>query len=137
LEATQIYYVRLENGKNIAQFSSLGILPQVGAIIDLGAAGVDGPFEVVDIKVTHFIGVYKMVVLIVRISPLWAIDQKAIETGKYQQINIIDPATPRVTSLRAIFKRPELFGSLAGMAFPSLLMTVLWLFVRRVFKNRL
>lgn len=129
MEAINICYVRLETGENIAQYTSSGQSPPVGAILDLSFAGTTGIFEVQGVKVTHFIGHYQIILLTVRPSSLPdVVSQNSLggEAGNEAEIMALTPAYP---VFRAILEKPRLLGLVVAA-----LIVILLRFLKRNFK---
>ena len=138
MKVIHIYYVRLQNGKNIAQYASSDPPPKPGVILDLSAAGIDGLFEVLHIKETLFIGDYQLITVTVQPSSSWVLDQKTIESGAYYEVHAIDSMqSPTSRSFLGILKGSELLGNGMGRVLRFIIVFAILLYFRRVFKGSL
>ena len=136
MKVINIYYVRLQSGKNIAQYASSDLPPKPGAIIDLSPAGSEGLFEVLNVKETLFIGDYQLITVTVRPSSSWVLDQKTIESGAYYEIHAIDSMQSTTSRLfLGILKRSELSGTGMGRVLRFIMVFAILLYFRRVFKG--
>jgi hypothetical protein len=136
MKVINIYYVRLQSGKNIAQYASSDLPPKLGVILDLSSAGFDGLFEVLNVKETLFIGGYQLITVTVRPSSSWMLDQKTIESGAYYEVHAIDSVqSPTSRSFLGILKGSELLGTGMGSVLRFIIVFAILLYFRRVFKG--
>jgi len=136
MKVINIYYVRLQTGKNIAQYASSDPPPKPGAVIDLSPAGIKGLFEVLNAKETLFIGDYQLITVTVRPSPSWVPDQKTIESGAYYEVHAIDSMqSPSSRSLLGILKASEILDSRLGKVLRFMIVFAVLFYFRRVFKG--
>src|SRR5690242_11800318 len=90
MNVIHIYYVRLENGKNIAQYSSLESPPEPGVVLDLSPVGTHGLFDVLIVKETPFVENYKFITITIRPSSSWGLVQEALESETYYEVHPTD-----------------------------------------------
>jgi len=131
-----IYYLRLQTGKNISQYASSDPPPKLGVLIDLSPVGTDGIFEVLKVNEMPIIGNYKMIMVTIRPSSWWVVDQKTIQSGGYYEVHAIDSMPiPTSRSFLGILKVSELFGTGIGRVLRFIIVFAILLYFRRVFKG--
>ena len=136
MNVTNIYYVRLENGKNIAQYSSLEPPPEPGVVLDLSPAGTNGLFDVLTVQETPFVGNYKFITIIVRPSSSWRLIQKAIESETYHEVSVIDSMQNPISKvLLHILDKSNFPGAAQGRLLNIVVVFVILLYFRRVSKR--
>jgi len=136
MKVINIYYVRLQTGKNIAQYASSDPPPKAGAVIDLSPAGSEGLFEVLNAKETLFIGDYQLITVTVRPSSSWVPDQTTIESGAYYEVHAIDSMqSPSSRSLLGILKGFELPGTGMSRALRLMIIFAVLFYFRHVLKG--
>ena len=138
MKVIHIYYVRLENGKNIAQYASSAPSPKSGKIIDLSSIGTPGLFEVLSIKETPFIGDKNIIVVTARPSSMWVLDQKTIESGLYYDIHAMDAIQiPPSRMFLGILKVSESLGTGLGRLLSTIIIFALLFYLRRFIREQL
>jgi hypothetical protein len=138
MKVINIYYIRLQTGKNIAQYASSDPPPTPGVLLHLSPAGIEGLFEVLHIKETLFIGDYQLITVTVQPSSSWMLDPKTIESGAYYEVHAIDSMQiPTSRSFLGILKVSELLGDGMGRVLRFILVFALLVYLRRVFKGEL
>ena len=136
MNVTNIYYVRLENGKNIAQYSSFEPPPEPGVVLDLGQAGTNGLFDVLTVKETPFVGTYKFIIITVRPSSSWGSVQKALESEAYYEVSAIETMqSPTLKRLLQTLDGSNFSGTAKGRLLRLVVVFAILLYFRRMPKR--
>ena len=136
MNVINICYVRLENGKNIAQYSSLEPPPEPGVVLDLSPAGTNGLFDVLTVKETPFVWNYKFITITVRPSSSWRSVQKALESDAYYEVTAIDSMqSPTLKRLLQALYRSNFPGTAKGRLLSIVVVFAILLYFRRVSKR--
>jgi hypothetical protein len=133
MNVINIYYVRVENGKNIAQYSSFEPPPAPGVVLDLSPAGTRGLFDVLTVKETPFVGNYKFITITVRPSSSWRLVQKALESETYYEVHPTDlMQSPTSSRLLQILDRSNFPGTAESRLLHFVVVFAILLYFRRV-----
>jgi hypothetical protein len=82
MDSQKIFIVRLEDGENIAQYTSQTAQPLVGDIIHIRHHNQIKPFEIVKTTLQPMIGTYEIGVLIVKTPATSAIMRTMLHGGR-------------------------------------------------------